>query len=181
MRRALVAPDADFPDDLPGAVLMAVVLEGSTAHVAWVSGDVAIIARDANVIFETIPHSLVERFRQEHPEVADLSAVPNVIVRTIGPKAPDADPPDYLTTTLAVDDTLVLLSRAAFRGPCVPARDAAATAASTKEPSALAAQLADTAFGNTDAAYAAVAVLRMEASPFATSTKKGVHSFVIGS
>jgi hypothetical protein len=129
-----------------------------------VGGDVAIIARGGNVVFETTPHSLVERFRREHPGVADLSAVPNVIVRTIGPKVPDADPPDYLTTTLEADDMLVVLSRAAFRGPCVPARAVAALAASIKEPSVLATQLADAAFGNSDAAYAAVAVLRMEAS-----------------
>lgn len=161
---ALVARDDVFPDDVPLATLMAVVVEGTTAHVAWVGGDVAIIARDANVVFETTPHSLVERLRREHPAIADVSRVPNVIVRTIGPVTAQADPPDYLTTTLAARDTLVLLSRATFRGPCVPTREAAATAESTKEPAALAAQLADAALRNTDAAFAAVAVLRMEAS-----------------
>jgi hypothetical protein len=163
---ALVAPDADFPDDLPCAVLMAVVLEGAAAHVAWVGGDVAIVARNADVVFETTPHSLVERVRRAHPDVTDLSAVPNVLDRVIGGKPPDTEPPDCVTAMLAADDTLVLLSRAALRGPCVPARDAAVMAATTKEPWALAARLADAAFGNTDAAYAAVAVLRMEAPSY---------------
>lgn len=161
---ALVTPDADFPDELPTAVLLAAVTDGATAHIAWIGGDVALVARDAKPVVETTPHTLIEQLRRERPEV-NLRALPNVIARSIGPASSDVDPPDVLAVEVAAGDTIVLLSRTPFRGPCVPVEEVAAATAQDLSPSALAEQLADAGFVDGEPAYSAVAVLRLEAAP----------------
>lgn len=162
---ALVTPSADSPDELPCAVLLAVVTDGEMAHVAWIGGDVALVARDARLILQTTPHTLLEQLRRERP-LLGLNPVPNVIGRVIDSGRPDVDlPPDYLATEVTAGDTIVLLSRAPFRGPCVPVEDVAAATARTRTPSALAEQLADIGFVNSEAPYSAVAALRLEALP----------------
>jgi hypothetical protein len=159
---SLISPDADFPDDLPAAVLLAVAIEGTTVHAAWIGGDVGILARSFGAASETTPHTLLERFKREHPEnAADLSNVPNVLVRSIGPRGLDQDPPDLTVVEATAGDTIILLSRAAFR-PCVPIEEAAFAAAAHASPAALAERLAELAFANTDSPYAAVAVLRLD-------------------
>ena len=160
---ALVPPDADFPDDLPGAVLLAVAAVEDTAHAAWIGGEIAVLARGFAVAFETTPHTLREQYTREHPdESIDPEKIPNVLVRTIGPRAASQDPPAVATFHLEAGDTLVLLSKANFRGPCVPASEAAFAAAAYSTPAILAERLADLAFANEDAPYAATAVLRLD-------------------
>lgn len=161
---ALIAPDADFPDELPAAVLLAAVIDGSTAHLAWIGGDVALVVRDAKPLASTTPHTLLEQIRREHPG-ADLSALPDVVVRDIAPRSADPSPPDHLAIEVAPGDALILLSRTASRGPGIAVQDIAAATAQPRTPSALAEQLADAAFADGNAPYAATAVLRVEASP----------------
>ena len=87
---ALITEEADFPDDAPAAALLAVAMEGSTAHAAWIGGDVAVLARGFESVAETTPHTLREKYRREHPqESANLANVPNVLLRMIGPRAPE--------------------------------------------------------------------------------------------
>lgn len=135
---ALVLPDTAFPDELPIAVLLAVVTDGATAHMAWIGGDVAVVARNGAPIVATTPHTLVERYRRELPELVDVGALPNVIVRCIRPKSSDDEPPDEHATEVMAGDTIVLMGRAPFRGPLVPVTDAAALAARISDPPALA-------------------------------------------
>jgi hypothetical protein len=160
---ALVPPDADFPDDLPGAVLLAVAAVDGTAHAAWIGGDIAVLARGFAAAFATTPHTQREQYTREHPdEVIDPESIPNVLVRTLGHRAANQDPPAVATFQLQAGDTLVLLSKANFRGPRVPASEAAFAAAAYSSPAILAERLADLAFANEDAPYAATAVLRFD-------------------
>lgn len=123
---ALTTRDEDFLDSAPAATLLAVVSRGHTAHVVWISGDVAVLARRGQAVEVTTPHTLRERFRREHPELTDLSKVPDVLCRTIGVDAPDQEPPSRATFQTQPGDWLLLLSRAAFAGPCLSPADAAA-------------------------------------------------------
>jgi serine/threonine protein phosphatase PrpC len=124
---ALITPDADFPEDAPTAAMLAVVSRGHTAHVAWIGGDVAVLARRGEAAEVTAPHTLREQVRRERPElVQDLSAVPDILSRTIGAGAPDQGPPSRATFQMHPGDWLLLLSRAAFTGPCVSPQVAAA-------------------------------------------------------
>lgn len=158
---SLITPDADFPDDLPGAVLLAVAIEGTAVHMSWIGGDVAVLARGFRAIASTRPHTLHERFKRERPEVTDLSEVPNVLMRSIAKDA-DQDPPDYLAATVEAGDTLLLLSRPALRGPGGSIDDAAFAAAGHASPTVLAERLAEVAFAETDTPYAAVVALRFD-------------------
>ena len=160
---SLVTPDTDFPDDLPAAVLLAVAIEGTAVHAAWIGGDVAILARGSSAASETTPHTLRERFRRDHRgNDADLDNVPNILVRTIGAGSPDQDPPDFMVMEATAGDAIILLSRANLGGPCVTVEEAAFAAAAHASPAVLAERLAELAFANTDSAYAAVAVLRLD-------------------
>ena len=73
--------------------------------------------------------SLVERFRQEHPDGTDFSAVPNILVRCISPSELNQAPPDYLVAEAAAGDTVILRSGAASRGAGMAAGDVAFEAA----------------------------------------------------
>jgi hypothetical protein len=174
---ALITPDADFPDELPAAVLLAVVVEAAAVHMAWIGGDVALVARGFETVAETSPHTLIERFRREQPEIADLSAVPNVITRSISAKSTDRDPPDYLVTEITAGDTLVLLSHAAFSGPSVAVADAAFAAAAYANPAMLAERLAEIDFVNSEISYAAVAVLRFDDVDLASTVDRLVDAY----
>lgn len=158
---SLITPDADYPDDLPAAILLAVAIEGTAVHMSWIGGDIAVVARGFSATASTTPHTLVERFKHEHPEVTDLSEVPNVLVRSIAKYAPQ-DPPDYLASTVEAGDTLLLLSRSALRGACGSIDDAAFAAAGHASPTVLAERLAEVAFAETDTPYAAVVALRFD-------------------
>jgi len=160
--RALVTPASDFPDDPPSAVLLAVAIAGPRVHVVWIGGDLAVLARGAHPIAATTPHTLLELARREHPEVSDLSKVPDVLVRAIIERSADEAPPDYLAVTAEPGDTLLLLSRAALRGPCVPIEEAARVASEHASPAVVAERLAETAFAATDAPYAVVVALRFD-------------------
>jgi hypothetical protein len=161
---AIVPRDADFPDDLPAAVLLAVAAVDGTAHVVWIGGDIAVLARGFVATAVTTPHTLREQYSREHPDEAiDIEKIPNVLVRTIGPRAASQDPPAVAAFQLEAGDTLVLLSKANFRGPCVPASEAAFAAGACSSPVILAERLADLAFANEDSPYAATAVLRFDA------------------
>jgi hypothetical protein len=152
----------DTWDGRPSATLLAVAASGHTAHALWIGGDIAVLARGSEVAAETTPHTLLERFKREHPEVTEgLEQVPNILARTIG--ALDQDGPSAATFELAAGDTLILVSRAALRGPSVPASEAALAAASHGSPARLAEHLADLALARADSPYAAMAVLRCDA------------------
>jgi hypothetical protein len=160
---SLVGPDAEFPDDLPGAVLLAVAIEGKRVHAAWIGGDIAILARGFHSAGATTPHTLRAQFKREntaHP--GDLADVPNVLVRTIGPRSPDQDPPAFSTFAARGGDTVILLSEANFRGRGVPIDEAAFAAAAHANPAVLAERLAELAMANEDSPYAAAAVLRLD-------------------
>jgi hypothetical protein len=160
---SLVTPEADFPDDLPSAVLLAVAIDGTTVHAAWIGGDIAILARGFRAVGRTTPHTLREQFQKENPgHATDLSTVPNILVRTIGPRAPDQDPPATASFEATAGDTIILLSKANFRGPCVPVEEAAFAAALHASPAVLAERLAEPVFANDDSPYTAVAVLRLD-------------------
>ncbi|HYO98274.1 MAG TPA: hypothetical protein VER33_27405 [Polyangiaceae bacterium] len=103
----------------------------------------------------------MERFKHEHPEVTDLSEVPDVLLRSIATDAPE-DPPDYLAATVEAGDTLLLVSGSAFRGASGSFDDAAFAAAGHASPTILAERLAEVAFSETNAPYAAVVALRFE-------------------
>lgn len=154
----LVEAAAALPDELPGAVLLAVVIDGDTAHMNWIGGDIALVARGASATAETTPHTLVEQLRRRSAGMSP-PPIPDVVTRTIGPQAPDTGSPSYLSAELAPGDTVVLISRAALRGPVVSVADAVAAAARLREPQALAQRLADDGFTATGAAYAAIAAL----------------------
>ncbi len=51
----LVTPDADFPDDLPDATLLAVAIEGTAVHVSWIGGDQGVVAHGFRAIMSTTP------------------------------------------------------------------------------------------------------------------------------
>jgi hypothetical protein len=166
----LITEAADFPDEVPSAVLLAVAQVGTTAHAAWIGGDIAILARGFGAAGATVPHTLREEYARAHPkQAADLDAVPNAVLRTIGPRAADQDPAASSRFELEPGDTLLLLSKAAFRGPGVSVEQAAFAAAAHASPAVLAERLADLAFANEDSPYAAVAVLRLD--PFSVGDR----------
>ncbi len=155
--------DSDFPTDLPTAVLLAVATEGTNVHAVWIGGDMAIHTRGFSAVGQTTPHTLREQVKREQPEhIGLLDSVPNVLLRTIGPGATDQDPPSFATFHVGAGDTIILLSKAIYRGPCVPVDAAAFAAATHPSPSALAERLVELAFANDDAPYAAVGVLRFD-------------------
>jgi hypothetical protein len=161
---ALVPEDADFPDDLPRAVLLAVATDGKTAHALWIGGDTAVLARGFIATAETTPHTLREQYSRDHPDdVVDFDTLPNALVRSIGPHDASHDVPAAFAFQLEAGDTIVLLSKANFRGLCVPSSDAAYAAAACSSPAILAEHLAELAFANYEAPYAATAVLRFDA------------------
>jgi hypothetical protein len=145
---ALLEANADFPDDKPSAVLLAVALEATRVHAAWIGGDLALVARNGTVAHATIPHTL-----------ALTPGLPNFLARHISETAPDQSAPTTLSAERRPDDTVILLSRAVFRGPCVTPDQAAREAAAQPNLNVLAERLADLGFSHEDAAYAAVAVV----------------------
>jgi hypothetical protein len=68
--QGLVEPDIDFPDTRPAGVLLAVAIDGATAHAAWIGGDEAILARGGLVAGASMPHTLL---RQLDPEARAIS------------------------------------------------------------------------------------------------------------
>jgi hypothetical protein len=175
---ALITDDADFPGDPPAAVLLAVASEGTAVHAAWIGGDVAIVTRGFRSVGETTPHTLRERFKRENPTPsADLSEVPNVLLRTMGPRSADDDPPGVAVFEVEASDTILLLSKAIFRGPCVPIEEAAFAAAIHTSPAVLAERLVELAFGNQDAPYAAVAVLRFDSIDVAVEIDRLIDDY----
>jgi hypothetical protein len=159
---SLLTPDPYFPDELPAATLLAVAVEGATVHMAWVGGDVAVLARGFRAITSTTPHTLIERCKRERPEVTHLSQVPNVLVRRIAKDAVEQDSLDYVAAHVEAGDTLLLLSCSAFRGPVVSIDATAFAAAGHASPAVLAERLAEVAFAGTDAPYAAVVAFRFD-------------------
>lgn len=137
---ALITPEADFPDDLPAGVLLAAAIVGTTAHLAWISGDVALLVRDGRVVDQTTPHTLRERLGP---------TAPDVLVRYLGPIG-DLDPPSFATFTGEAGDTIVLISKSA----------ANVVVALDRDPK----RLAELAFGHDDVPYVAVAVIRYSSS-----------------
>lgn len=103
-----------------------------------------------------------EQYEREHPEAVDPEKVPNVLARTIGPRASVREGPQRATYNVKAGDTLVLVSRAAFRGPSVPTEDVAFAAAAYRSPSMLAERVAALAFSTEDSPYVAVGVLRFD-------------------
>ncbi len=161
---ALAAADADFPDDVPGAVLLAVACHGTTMHAAWIGADTAVIVRGLAVIARTTPHTLRERFEREHPDRwPDFARVPNVLLRTIGPGAPDQELPAIATFEITAGDTVILLSKPSVHGKSLLGRDVAAAAFALPTPTVLVEKLAHLCFRDEAAPYAAVAVLRFDA------------------
>lgn len=173
---SLIKPDPDFPDDAPAATLLAVAIEGPAVHMAWIGGDIALVARGFSATASTTPHTLVERFKHEHPEVTDLSEAPNVLLRSIAKYAPQ-DPPGYLASTVEAGDTLLLLSRSALRGASGSIDDAAFAAAGYARPTVLAERLAEVAFAKTDAPYAAVVALRFDDVDLGSTIDQLIDSF----
>jgi hypothetical protein len=172
---SLVTPDADFPDDLPSAVLLAVAIEGTAVHIVWIGGDVAALVRGSELVRATTPHTLVELFEREHPELGDLSQVPNVLVRSISERALEQGPPDGMDAEARAGDTILLLSRETFEGPCVPLEDAAREAGAHTRPAAIAERLAHIAFTDSRTPYVAVIAARLDdvelAPEIGTSTR----------
>jgi len=159
----LTTSDSGFDDDVPRAVLLAVAIEDTAVHAGWIGGDVAVVARSFRVASATSPHSLRERFKREHPnDTSGLSNVPNVVVRTIAPQGVDQEPPEFAVIEISGGDTVILLSRANLRGPCVPVEEAAFAAAAYASPAALAERIAELAFIATESPYAAIAALRVD-------------------
>ncbi|MBX3143498.1 MAG: hypothetical protein KF813_07070 [Trueperaceae bacterium] len=174
---SLLTPDADFPDDRPSAVLLAVAIEGATVHMAWIGNDVAIVARSFRAITSTTPHTLLEQYERERPEETDLSQVPRFLTRNISERAPDRSPPDYLAVNVEAGDTLLLSSRAAFRDPELRVDDVAFAATSHASPAFVADRLAETAFAKTDAPYAAVIALRFDDVDIATTIDQLIDEY----
>lgn len=141
------------------AILLAAAFDGTTVHIAWVGGDVAVLARGGRAITSTTPHTLVERLVREHP-VSELGHVPNVLLRTIGER--DEGPPECLSAGVAPGDTLLLLSRSASTGGRLRPEEAAAIAGESASPAAVAERLVGAAVAATDAPYAAVIALRFD-------------------
>ncbi len=153
--------DSDFLDEVPVAVLLAVVIEQSSVHMGWIGGDVAVVSRGPRVIASTTPHTLVEKVKREQPTLTDLSGIPNVQVRNID-RATAAAPPDLLSASVQAGDGVLLLSRAAFRGPCVAIERAVSVAAAHEGPAVVAEKLASIAFDEGDAPYSAVVAVRID-------------------
>jgi len=104
----------------------------------------------------------LEQFKREHPDQAhNLDAIPNVIVRSFGPRA-NQDAPDVAVFDAQAGDTLLLLSKAALSAHLAP-EEAAFAAAAYASPAALAARLTDVAFRNASAPFAAIVALRFDA------------------
>gem|GEM_PF-1380101 len=155
--------DQNLDIDPPGATLLAVAVEGARIHAAWIGGDKALLARGFEAVGRTTPHTLLEQFKRQYPDQAqNLDAIPNVVVRSFGPRA-DQDPPDVTVFDAQAGDTLLLLSKAALSGPCLPPEEAAFAAAAYASPAALAERLADVAFRNEKTPFAAVVALRFDA------------------
>lgn len=160
----LTEADPIFDDVFPSAVLIATVIEGTTAHMAWIGGHVGLVARGGSVLVKTTPHTLFEQYRRDHPDNADSMEFKEVIVRTMSADPTAGGPPDYLAAEVDAGDTLIMLSRIPFHGPCVPIKDAAAMAAGASSASALAEHLTHMGLPDETSGYAAVAVLRIDAS-----------------
>jgi hypothetical protein len=64
---ALIAPDSESADKIPCAVLLAVAIEGNTAHAIWIGGDVALVVLGCRVLGRTTPHTLRARMAREQP------------------------------------------------------------------------------------------------------------------
>ncbi len=134
--RSLLAAEPDFPDDVPTAVLLGVAVAGDCAHAAWIGGDVAVLARAGRVVAATTPHTLRERYLREGGAPEAVEQLPNVLSRHIG--SADVEPPSTLSLQLEARDTLVLLSRAVFHGPCVAPERVALEAERERDPGTLA-------------------------------------------
>lgn len=157
--RSLLGDDPEFPDDSPAAVLLAVELDGDHARAAWIGGDIAVLTRAGSVVATTTPHTLREEYlrRNEAPEL--VAQLPNVLSRSI--QFGDSTPPSTLSFRICAGDTLVLLSRAVFHGPCVAPERVALEAGARADPDELAERLAELGSGATDTPYSAVIVLAM--------------------
>lgn len=157
--RSLLGSEPEFPDDEPSAVLLAVAVSGESAHAAWIGGDVAVLVRDGRVVSSTTPHTLREEYLRGGGERELVDQLPNVLARQIG--SADTGPVSTLSMPVRAGDTLVLLSRAVFHGPCVSPERVAFEAQQDEDPAALAERLAELGFASSDTPYAAVIVLRL--------------------
>jgi hypothetical protein len=121
------------------------------------------VARGFETVAKTTPHTLREQFGREHPDQAQkLDAIPNVVLRSFGPLAPQ-EVPDVAEFTAQAGDTLLLLSSKVLSEPTMTPEEAAFAAAGYPSPAALAERLTDIAFRNGTGSFAAVAALRFDA------------------
>jgi hypothetical protein len=158
---ALISDKDD--SDPPGGTLLAVAIDGATIHATWLGGDTALLARGFETVAKTTPHTLREQVGREHPDQAqNLDAIPNVVVRSFGPLAPQ-EVPDVAEFTAQAGDTLLLLSSRILSEPTMTPEEAAFAAAAYPSPAALAERLTDIAFRNGTGSFAAVAALRFDA------------------
>jgi serine/threonine protein phosphatase PrpC len=161
----------------PCATLLAVAVEGSRVHAAWIGGDEALLARGFEGVGRTTPHTLLEQFKRDHPEQAhNLDAIPNVVVRSFGPRA-DQDPPDVAVFDAQAGDTLLLVSKAGLSAPRLRPEDAAFAAAAYASPAVLAERLADVAFRSESTPFAAVVALRFDAVDFSAELDRLIAAY----
>lgn len=151
---ALLAEDADFPDDRPDATLLAAAIEGHMVHVAWLGGDRALLVRRGAIVATTRPHTLREHWRTQDPTVR-TEQIPNVILRLL---ARDPDPPSIQSFASQPGDTLVLLGGPHFRGLDLADATVSAQLAPSASLAVAAESLAALAFENDDAPYSAIAL-----------------------
>lgn len=155
----LLPPDPDVPD-IPRAVLLAIAVEGPAVHAAWIGGDGAVLVRGWRAIAQTTPHTIHERFRQEHAGAEiDGHAFAQILSRTIGERMPSQDPPSLARFHAAPGDTLFAISRAGLHGRVTI--EEIAGAAGYLGPAVAAESLADLA-SRRDIPYVAVAALRFD-------------------
>jgi hypothetical protein len=95
----------------------------------------------------------------------------------MGPRSADDDPPGVAAFEVEAGDTIILLSKAIFRGPCVPIEEVAFAAALHTSPAVLAERLVQLAFAKPDTPYAAVAVLRFDAIDVAVEIDRLIDEY----
>lgn len=91
----------------PSGQLLAAAIAGNEVHVAWKSGDIALLVRDASVVDRTTPHTL----RDDYARASSLTSAQRDALPLVATQLIHSDqPPSVATFRVRADDVVVLSS-----------------------------------------------------------------------